>query len=84
MDAIQSRFSVLQQTLATNVKALRSRVGISQEQLALEAGIDRTYISKIERQVGNPSMLVLVKIAVRLGVNVEDLLHIDQEAGYQR
>lgn len=81
MDVIQSRLSALQQTLATNVKSMRSRVGISQEQLALEAGIDRTYISKIERQVGNPSMLVLVKIAARLGVDVQDLLHNDRKTG---
>jgi transcriptional regulator with XRE-family HTH domain len=60
--------------LARRVRALRSEAGLSQEQLALEAGIDRTYVSQIERQICNPSLLVLVKIGDRLGVEVCDLL----------
>jgi len=53
---------------------LRLAEGLSQERLALEAGIDRTYISQIERSVGNPSLLVLCKLADRLGADVETLL----------
>ena len=76
MDVIDSHLSRLQAVLAENVRTERLRAGISQELLALEAGIDRTYISKIERQKGNPSLLVLTKIAVRLGVEVVDLMRI--------
>ncbi|OIR08993.1 HTH-type transcriptional regulator SinR [mine drainage metagenome] len=59
--------------LGDNVKALRLVQGLSQEALALEAGLDRTYISQIERGVSNPSVLVLLKIAAVLKAEVSDL-----------
>lgn len=45
---------------------LRKQAGISQEELAFRASIDRTYISQIERGIGNPSLLVIFKIAQAL------------------
>jgi transcriptional regulator with XRE-family HTH domain len=68
-------FPTLQKRLARNVKCVRLAAGLSQEKLALEAEIDRTYISQIERGISNPSLLVLCKIANRLGVDVVELLH---------
>lgn len=59
--------------LGSNVKALRLSHGLSQEELAFQAELDRTYISQIERGVGNPSVLVLLKISMILGVDVADL-----------
>lgn len=59
--------------LGDNVKTLRLGHGLSQEELAFQAGLDRTYISQIERGVGNPSVLVLLKIAVALGVDLQYL-----------
>lgn len=59
--------------LGGNVKALRLSHGFSQEELAFQAELDRTYISQIERGVGNPSVLVLLKISMVLGVDVADL-----------
>ena len=35
--------------LAANLKALRKSAGIAQERLALDAGVERTVVSKIER-----------------------------------
>lgn len=55
------------------MRALRREMGISQEELAFRAEIDRTYISQIERGIGNPSLLVLFKIGGVLGVTVLDL-----------
>jgi transcriptional regulator with XRE-family HTH domain len=49
-----------------NVREARKAVGLSQEALAAEVGLDRTYISGIERGVRNPSLDVIVKIAKRL------------------
>jgi transcriptional regulator with XRE-family HTH domain len=60
--------------LASNVKAYRLAQGLSQEELAFEAELDRTYISQIERGVCNPSILVLVKISKILNVELPDLL----------
>lgn len=60
--------------LAGNVKAARKTLALSQEALALEAGIDRTYISGIERATRNPSLTLLVRLAERLGTTPAALL----------
>jgi transcriptional regulator with XRE-family HTH domain len=60
--------------LAGNIKALRQQKGIAQEKLGLDSGVDRTLVSKIERQVANPSLETLVKLAMTLKVPVVDLL----------
>jgi len=60
--------------LAKNIKKLRLERNLAQERLALEAGVDRTLVSKIERLVANPSLEILVKIAVVLKVPVTILL----------
>ncbi len=61
------------QVMGENVRALRTALNLSQEELAFRAGLDRTYISQIERGLGNPSVLILTKISVTLGVDVQDL-----------
>jgi transcriptional regulator with XRE-family HTH domain len=60
--------------IAVNLKNIRKSQNIAQERLALEAGVDRTFVSKIERGIGNPSLEVLLRLANRLGVTVADLL----------
>ena len=60
--------------LAKNVRTLRKEIGLSQEELAFECEIDRTYISKVERGIANPSLLVLFKIANVLKVEIKDLI----------
>lgn len=64
----------VRQRLAVNVKRLRRDRGWSQEALADEAGLDRTYISGIERMVRNPTMTVVERVAVALGCRMGDLL----------
>ena len=53
---------------------MRMGLGLSQEAMALEAGIDRTYASQIERGVSNPSLRVICAVAEILGVEPVDLL----------
>lgn len=60
--------------LALNIKSARASVGLSQEKLALEAGVDRTLVSKIERKIANPSIEILLKLAFALKVPVVTLL----------
>lgn len=67
-------FERLRATLAANVVRLRKAHALSQEKLALEAGIDRTYVGQIERRIGNPSLLVLYKLAAVLDTNVSALV----------
>ncbi len=70
----ESEFQELRLALSENVRLLRGRRGFSQEQLALEAGVDRTLVSKIERTIANPTLEVLAKLAVVLDVPVVRLL----------
>jgi transcriptional regulator with XRE-family HTH domain len=67
-------FDQVRQSLAHNIRSLRSQQGLSQEALALNAEVDRTYVSQIERAVGNPSLLVLCKLAAILRVDTMDLV----------
>ena len=60
--------------LAVNIKRLRNERGWSQEALADEAGLDRTYISGIERKVKNPTITVVERVARALGCSLGALL----------
>lgn len=62
------------QRIADSIKQFREEDGLSQEQLAESAGFHRTYISQLERQVSNVSIDNLEKVAVALGVDVQELL----------
>ena len=63
-----------QLNLASTVKRLRKEAGITQEELAFKAGIDRTYASQIERSVANPSLGIICQIADALDCKPEELL----------
>ena len=60
-------FEQLQIKLAKDIKAARRAAGMSQEALALQADVDRTYVSQLERGIANPSLLVLYRLASVLG-----------------
>jgi transcriptional regulator with XRE-family HTH domain len=60
-------------TLAAQVRRRRVASGVSQEAFAAKAGIDRTYASKIERGIGNPSLEVLCLLADALNCRISDL-----------
>jgi transcriptional regulator with XRE-family HTH domain len=53
---------------------LREAKGWSQEAYADEAGIHRTYVSDIERGARNPTITIVEKLAVPLGVSAGSLL----------
>lgn len=52
----------------------RLEAGLSQEALALETGIERSYISRLERGLSQPTLLALLKLAKGLGCESGDLL----------
>ena len=64
----------IRKILAVNMKQLRAARAFSQEDLALEADLDRTYIAHVERLARNPSLDNVAKIAKALGVDVHELL----------
>ncbi len=56
-------FERLIDRLGDEIKESRLNAGLSQEALALAAGVDRTYVSQLERGVANPSLSILYKIS---------------------
>ena len=63
--------------LGQRVKLLRLQAGLSQEAFADRCGLDRTYISGIERGVRNPTMEVLYIIATGLSTDLPTLFAFD-------
>ena len=64
----------LRAVLAKNMIRLRQERKWSQEQLALEAGLHRTFVAHVERQARNISLDNLEKIALAFGVEARHLL----------
>jgi transcriptional regulator with XRE-family HTH domain len=71
---MDSRLNRLKSSLARSVKLRRKELGLSQEELADLAEIDRTYASQIERGVANPSLEVLFRLARSLDSDVPTLV----------
>jgi transcriptional regulator with XRE-family HTH domain len=69
MDSTRARL-----ILAANLKARRRQSGLSQEDLALEAGLHRTFVAHVERGVRNLSIDNIEKLANALGVEAYMLL----------
>ncbi len=59
-----------------NLKKYRKLKGLSQEALALECGLHRTYVSGVERGVRNPTVVVVEQLAEPLGVPSARLLEL--------
>jgi transcriptional regulator with XRE-family HTH domain len=64
----------IREILAINLRKLRQARGLSQEELAHRAEIDRTYISALERSVYAAGIDVVDRLARALGVEAADLL----------
>ncbi|MGV9005939.1 MAG: helix-turn-helix domain-containing protein [Brevundimonas sp.] len=60
--------------LGKNVRAIRTEIGLSQEELAFRAGLKRSYLSDLERGTRNPTVRALGRIADALGVAPSRLL----------
>jgi transcriptional regulator with XRE-family HTH domain len=60
--------------LGLALRGARRRAGVSQERLAELAGLDRTYVSGVERGVRNPTLLTLVRLCDALGIDLKDLI----------
>ncbi|MDE1902129.1 MAG: helix-turn-helix transcriptional regulator [Alphaproteobacteria bacterium] len=64
----------LHDIFCANLRHYRHAAGLSQEQLAHEADINRTYISKLEKGISQPGLEIIGKIADVLGVEAHLLL----------
>jgi transcriptional regulator with XRE-family HTH domain len=64
----------LRNTVARNLRRLRTEKGWTQEELAFRAKVDRSYISQLETGVYSACVTMLGKLAKALGVNASEFL----------
>jgi transcriptional regulator with XRE-family HTH domain len=62
--------------VARNIRRLRVAKGLSQEILAVDAEIVRTYVSRLERGLKNPTVAVLERLAEALSADIEELFRV--------
>ena len=71
----------MRKIVARNLRRYRLASNLSQEELAQASGLDRTYISGLERGIRNPTVIVLYELATVLGRDPRDLLDPTVEPG---
>ena len=69
----------IEQALGEAIRARREALHLSQEDLAFECGLHRTYISQLERGLKSPTVRVLCAIAQALNVEPDELLRSARE-----
>jgi transcriptional regulator with XRE-family HTH domain len=62
--------------VAWNVRRLRVRQGLSQEALAADSGVDRSYVGRLERGLENPTVGILERLARVLDADLVELFRI--------
>lgn len=65
--------------LGENLRNAREKRGLSQEELAYQAGVHRTYVGGVERGEYNVTVLTLLKFTKSLGMSLRDALRGLQE-----
>ena len=75
----RARDMVLVNSFGTVLRQLRNKAGWTQEQLAFEAGIDRTFVGLLESGRRQPSLSVVFALASALGTSPEDLIRLTRE-----
>lgn len=61
-----------QLVVARNLRRLRVARALSQEALAVDAAVDRTYVGRLERGLENPTVAVLERLAKALEANIAE------------
>jgi transcriptional regulator with XRE-family HTH domain len=64
----------LEESLGIELRTLRRKRGLSQENLGFKAGLHRTYISMLENGRKSPTLNVIVRIAGALQVRASDIV----------
>ena len=69
----------LRKSFGATLRELREQKGLSQEQSALDAHLDRTYISLLERGLHQPSLSSLFSLAGALGVKASRIVDLTEK-----
>ncbi len=72
------------QLFATNLRRIRHERKLSQEQLAHDAGVDRAYVSRVERAVTYVGLEIIGKLASILGVDPAEFFRRPGRSGSKR
>lgn len=64
----------IRKVFGANVRVYRLAAGLSQEAVAVRMGVDRAYVSAIERGRQNATLLTIREVAQALGVRPADLI----------
>ncbi len=64
----------IRKVFGANVRVYRLAAGLSQEAIAARMGVDRAYVSAIERGLQNVTLLTILQVAESLDVRPADLL----------
>lgn len=71
----------VRETIGWNLRRIRVAKGLSQERLALESGIDRSYVGRVERGSENVTVATLEAFSTVLDVHVSELfVEVDPDA----
>ena len=71
---MQKKIETTDIVLGKVLRKLRNDVKLSQEQLALDAGLERTYISMLELGQRTPTIKTLIKLSQALNIQLSDLI----------
>lgn len=74
---VRPRAASPQQLFGARIRELRQAQGLTQEDLAERCGLFRTYMSRIETGVANPTLTMIHALAISLGVPVAALFSAD-------
>ena len=74
---------MITEQVGNRIRALRKQRGLSQEKLALKAGIDWTYLAGIETGKRNATLLSLEKVAIALDISMRGFFDFEKEVDYK-
>ena len=66
----------IRKQVGKNLAKFRKMKGLSQEELAFETDLHRTYVSGIERGIRNPTVLILHKLSIALKIPLTKLVEL--------
>ena len=70
---------MITEKVGSRIRSLRNQLGLSQEKLALKAGIDRTYLAGIESGKRNATIISLEEVVLALDISLSDFFDFEAD-----